>query len=127
MKFLNMVGIKLIDLMILVGLLALIAFNSTGPIALPQLFITIAVVYFIVVIVVNILCRSIAGDHILIRIARTAISGLLIIAIFDWTTGPLQWILNVTITPNTKQILFYGAMARGLTKAFLNRHFDMLP
>lgn len=127
------IGLKVIDLLILVVALLFITGGAVASGDLEvlsfgflQLALIVFVVYSVSVLIVGVLCLSISSDSWFSRISKSAISGLLLFLLFPWLIGIVMFLLQYQLTTDAQTVLLVTTMIRSIVRALLGRHWDAL-
>ena len=133
---LHRLEIKVIDLCIISIVLLLITSSaiSSGNFALISVnFISLLLIvcgtYGSIVLIVRLLLGAlqVVGDGMIQRVAKTAISGLLVFLLFPYVLTALMWLLGITLTADTQLYLYAASIIRTIVRSLLGRHWKKTP
>ena len=131
---LKRIGIKIIDLFLLVGALFYLASTTvrTGQFALFDLdFMTLCLIvfgsYVGIIVFISLLTTGIGGgDTAIARFSRSAISGLLMFFLFPWVVSLLLMLCGMRISGDIQLTLTIVAVLRCVISGLLGRHWDVM-
>lgn len=130
MRILHRIGIGLLDMLLLTAALCYIFLGTKQNDELMLfsadatfIFILVVVMYVGVVAVVSLLTTTMRQDSWMANLAKSIVSGVVIIALFEWVLWPVLWVFGYSTTADIRFILIVTSLGRSLMKIWLRRRW----